>query len=382
MIRSVSRFGFLYVILGWQLLVAKPPQPVAITEWGKLKNGDKVKLISLNAGGIRAQVATYGAQIVSLELPGDNNEWDNVVLGHPNLEAAEKGGVLGSVIGRYANRIAGGGFTIDQKRFDLESVNKRTKIQIHGGKTGFQRQNWEIEKDPVSVGFPDHPISVTLKYVSQDGHEGFPGNLTVWVQYRLKDTRIGPITGIHLTIPSGDLEMEFRAKTDQPTHVNLTNHAYFNLLGSGSSVLGHNLTLGCKSMLEFDQQKIPTGKLLSVEGTRFDFTSRDKISRGVVADLYQGLDHCFVVPEKGYVGTLYEETSGRSMIITTTQPGVQLYTANHFKDNPFAKFGAICFETQHYPDSPNQASFPSTLLRPGEWLVETTTFSFRDDLRF
>jgi aldose 1-epimerase len=310
-------------------------------------------------------------------VPDRKGRLHNVVLGHSNLEAALTRGTLGSVIGRYANRISNGGFEIDGTRYDLESVNKKTGIQIHGGRTGFHKQNWQIEEDPESVGFKKHDSpSITLRLTSPDGHEGFPGKLTVWVQYRLKDTDPGVITGVWLSLPTGDLEMEFRAKTEKSTHVNLTNHAYFNLRGNGS-ILEHGLRLSCTEFLEFDDKKIPTGKILPVKGTRFDFLKEKTISRGVADLNYEGLDHCFVVPKNGVVGTLHDKELGIYMNISTTQPGVQLYTANHFKGNPFPRHGAICFETQHYPDSPNRKEFPSTLLRPGEWLNETTKFSFR-----
>ena len=333
---------------------------VRIADWGTLENGESVRLIQLETTTIRASIATYGAQLVKLEVPDRESEFGNVILAHNSLEEAERGGVLGSVIGRYANRIADGGFTIDGQRFELGSVNARTGVQIHGGKTGFQRRNWQIETDPASAGFEPAANSITLKYLSADGEEGFPGNLTAWVQYRLE---------------GNSLVLQYRARTDRPTHVNLTNHAYFNLAGSGH-ILDHELLLRSSQYLDADERKVPTGKILGVNRTRFDFRYRRNVSRDLPLEKYPGLDHCFVVPDDGNVGELLDLESGRRMKVETTQPGVQVYTANHFKDNPFPRFGAICFETQHYPNTPNLPSFPSTLLRPDETYDETTRFSF------
>lgn len=350
---------FLWLVVSTAL--AGPDSGVTIVEWGTLKNGESVKLITLQDGAVRAKIATYGAQLISLEVP------QNVVLGHETLEDAEGGAVYGSVIGRYANRISGGGFTIDGTRYDLESVNPKTGIQIHGGKTGFQRQNWEIEPDPGKAGFPEFPVSITLKLRSPHGHEGFPGNISVWVQYRLK------LTGSENSVVSSYLEIEYRAETDRATHANLTNHAYFNL-GAGS-VAGHQMQLHCREILEFDERKIPTGRILEVAGTPFDYRKPGPIGQDDVE--FEGLDHCFVVPADGNVGTYTNPETGLSMEIATDQPGVQIYASNHFKNNPYPKFGAICFETQHYPDTPNQPDFPSTLLRPGEPLKTVTRFSFK-----
>lgn len=333
---------------------------VTVTGWGALETGETVQLIQIERPGIRASIATYGAQLVTLEVPDRDGEFGNVILAHKSLEEAEKGGVLGSVIGRFANRIADGGFTIDGRRFDLESVNGKTGVQIHGGKTGFQRRNWEIEPDPVAAGFAPADESITLKYLSADGEEGFPGNLTAWVQYRLEEN---------------SLVLQYRARTDRPTHVNLTNHAYFNLAGNGD-ILGHELLLRSDQYLDADERKVPTGKILGVNRTRFDFRYRRNVSRDLPPEKYPGLDHCFVVPDNGRVGELLDLKSGRRMRIETTQPGVQVYTANHFRGNPFPRFGAICFETQRYPNSPNITSFPSSLLRPGETYDETTRFTF------
>ncbi|MEO0417188.1 MAG: aldose epimerase family protein, partial [Verrucomicrobiota bacterium] len=275
--------------------------------------------------------------------------------------------------GRYANRISGGGFSIDGQRYNLESVNKKTGIQIHGGKTGFQKQNWKIETDPTVAGLKHHPASITLRLQSLDGHEGFPGNVTVWVQYRVEAFR-GPIINMMaLSPPQGKLIMEFRAKTDAPTHINLTNHAYFNLSGEGD-LTDHYLSIPTK-VLEFDDRKIPTGKILTLAEAGFEQEFKLHPSK----QTFIPLDHCFVCPPAGSetrTAALENHKTGIGMSVETTQPGIQIYTANHFKGDLFPKYGAICFETQHFPDSPNRPEFPSTLLRPNQWFGETTAFHF------
>ena len=370
--RTVFSLAFLICSSGVYCGEENRKSPVEVESWGSIPGGGEVQLITLHNGNLTAEIATYGAQVVRLLVPDRSGKRENVVLGHPNLETALGKEPFAAVIGRYANRIDRGGFTIDGKRFDLESVNRRTNIQIHGGKTGFHRQNWTIEENPEKAGFAWRPASITLRHESEDGHEGFPGNLTVWVQYRLESISKDPAS-------AGDLVMEFRAKTDRPTHVNLSNHAYFNLRGVGTSILDHLLKLDCGEYLEFDDRKIPTGKILSVENTRFDYRKRQRTDRGAFSDEFPGLDHCFVVPESGKVGVLSDPVSGRTMEVITTQPGVQIYSANHFKGKPFPKHGAICFETQHYPDTPNRETFPTTLLRPEDAYFESTRFSFRVD---
>ncbi|MDF1813966.1 MAG: galactose mutarotase [Verrucomicrobiales bacterium] len=360
-------FGF---ILWLGIAVTSAQEDVKITDWGTLKNGESVKFITLRRGAASLKIATLGAQITELNVPLENGKHRNVVLGHPDLTSAETQGTLGAAIGRYANRISQSGFTIDGTRYDLESVNPKTGIQIHGGRTGFQRQNWEIETAPESAGFKPTQVAITLKHFSPSGHEGFPGNVTVWVQYRLANSA-GESSEKNKSLLV--LEMEFRAKTDAPTHINLTNHAYFNLAGEGT-IENQAMTLHCPEYLEFDDRNIPTGKVLPVENTRFDFRKQKLFT---TLDESTRLDHCFVVPPDGEIGHLtLPGKNDLTMSIFTNQPGVQIYTANHFKGNPFPKYGAICFETQHYPDTPNRPEFPSTLLRPGEWLTETTRYFF------
>ncbi len=338
--------------------------------WGKLSSGEEVHRYRLSDGSTQAEICDYGAQILGWwqEVPG-REHWVNVVRGPANFSQVEGGPVLGAVIGRYANRISGGGFTIDGQRYDLESVNQKG-IQIHGGKTGFQRQLWQEEADPQAVGFDAAPAaSVTLRLRSADGHEGFPGNMTVWVQYRL--------------VADSDrysrLEMEFRAETDKPTHLNLTNHAYFDV--SGGEGLESCFLYGSEKwqLLEFDKNKIPTGSFLPPD-TVGDFVGKYQNLSPQAAG-FVPLDHCYRIVDAvdwefgmNFAGLLYSHSTGLSLRVQTTQPGVQIYTANHFKGQPMPKHGAICFETQHFPDTPNRPEFPSTLLRPGEGYRQVTVY--------
>ncbi|MCB1079196.1 MAG: galactose mutarotase, partial [Verrucomicrobiae bacterium] len=271
--------------------------------------------------------------------------------------------LFGSVVGRYANRISGGGFSIDGVRHDLKTVNPKTGVHIHGGKEGLASQLWEVK------AYRLKPTAVAeFTHVSPAGHEGFPGRVEFKVIYRWTAGRI--------------LEIEYRATADQPTHVNLTNHAYFNLGGMASGdIRNHVLTLQSDRILEFDDRKIPTGGFLDVTGTPFDFRRPRTIGSRLAQVAGGGYDHCYVLTQPGQVAdpTLFarleDPKSGRVMEVLTTQPGVQLYTANYLKP-PFLPHQGVCLETQHFPDSPNRPEFPSTLIRPGEEYREVTVFRF------
>ena len=335
--------------------------PIQRSVWGKLKDGREVEIFTLtNELGLRVRIATYGALLVSVETPDANGDLADITLSYPDLAAAEKGGVNGNVVGRFANRIDTGGFTIDGTRYDLETVNQKTKVHIHGGKTGIHRQVWDAE--PIKG---DGYHGIRLSHTSPDGHEGFPGEVVFTVDYRLTEN---------------SLILDYRATTTKPTHLNLTNHAYFNLSGDPTqSIDDHVLELKAEKVLAIDDRKVPTGKILPVEGTPFDFRKPHLISETIGQIDVGGYDHCYVLNEQDsfdeptLLGRIYHPKSGRFMEIESTQPGVQIYTANHYKD---PKWPAICFETQHFPDSPNKPNFPSTLLRPGETLHEVTVFRF------
>ncbi|NNE93790.1 MAG: galactose mutarotase [Verrucomicrobiales bacterium] len=335
--------------------------PVTRATWGKTKAGEVVDLFTLTSSlGIRARIATYGALLVSLETPDREGVANDITISYPDLAAAEQGGLNGNVVGRFANRIDTGGFTIDGKRHDLETVNQKTNVHIHGGKQGIQRQVWEGK--PIEG---NDWIGVRLEHTSPDSHEGFPGEVKFIVEYRLDDD---------------SLTIDYKATTTKPTHLNLTNHAYFNLSGEpGTSISDHVLELKAEHILAIDDRKIPTGKYLPVKGTPFDFLKGKPIADQIHDVEGGGYDHCFVLNKQGSLaeptlfGRITDPKSGRVMEILTTQPGCQIYTANHYKD---PKWPAICFETQHFPDAPNKPNFPSTLLKPGEEFREVTVFQF------
>lgn len=328
------------------------------------KNGgrDGSSLITLtNSLGTEVQLAEYGALLVSIKTKDREGNPGNICLSYASEEEARKGGVFGSVIGRFANRIDGGGFTIDGKRFELESVHPKTGVHIHGGKTGFHRQQWNGIH-----GVDQQGPFARFDLTSPDGHEGYPGEVHVSVTYRLTGENI--------------LRIEYKGRTDKATHLNLTNHAYFNLRGEGD-ILSHELTLVAEEYLELNEKTIPTGQLLPVEDSPFDFREKKTIGSSIEEIATGGYDHCFVlhqerVRELTTCAFLTDPESGRTLEVATTKPGVQVYTANHFKGNPFPKWGGICFETQFFPDTPNQEHFPSSLLRPEETYEHVTEFRF------
>lgn len=343
-------------------------------EFGRMPNGAIVKLYTLENGkGLRVQVMNFGATLVSVETPDRGGVRDTITLrlgtfaeylaGHPSL---------GSMVGRFANRIGGGGFEIDGTRYDLKTVNAQTGVHIHGGAEGFARLLWEAA--PVDRAL-EGEAGIVFTHRSPDGHEGYPGSLTVKVAY--------------LVNRNNELRIHCEAVTDKATHVNLTNHAYWNLAGAGSgTVLDQVLTLHASEVLEVNAHKIPTGKRLSVVGTAFDFLQPTSIGTHIAEVAGGGHDHCYVldgpVDEEGLrpCAKLADPKSGRAMEVLTTQPGVQVYMANYlsgkhgWKGRLYGPHHAVCLETQHFPDSPNRPEFPPTLLRPGDTLRETTVFRF------
>ena len=360
--------AFATVILALAGLLTLPDsafaQEVEESVWGKMPDGREVRRFVLtNAQKTRVEVAEFGALLISVETVDLKGESGRLTLSYGNLEEALAGGVFGSVIGRFANRISGGGFTLDGQRYDLESVSKEG-VHIHGGQGGFHRQLWHGQAGKDAEG-----TFVVLALTSENGDEGYPGKVEVEVAYRLTNDNI--------------LRIDYRGTTDKPTHLNLTNHAYFNLAGKGD-IRGHVLEMMCGEMLAVDPRKIPTGAILNVAGTPFDFRVPKAVGRDVEAVEGGGYDHCFVIPRNAAekvsalipFAKLSDPGSGRTMEIATTKPGVQVFTANHFKGNPYPRWGGICFETQFYPDTPNQPKFPSSVLRPGELYHHTTEFRF------
>ncbi|MEU9830550.1 aldose epimerase family protein [Streptosporangium sp. NPDC048047] len=315
--------------------------------FGTTPDGEEVWRHTLENGRMRASVLTYGAVLQSLEVSGVD-----VVLGCDTLDDyLTRSRYFGAVVGRYGNRIAGGRFTLDGVTHRLPVNNGPNSL--HGGPAGFSQRVWRATE--VS------PEAVTLTYVSPDGEEGYPGTLTVSVTYTL----------------TGDaIRLDYRATTDAPTVLNLTNHSYFNLAGGGD-VLDHVVRIDAARYLPVDDTQIPTGELAPVAGTPFDLTAPRRIGDRVDDPaLGGGYDHCYVL-DGGIEVT--DPASGLTMEVTTTEPGVQFYTGNLLDGvaTAYGRHAGLCLETQHFPDSPNQEHFPSTVLRPGEEFASTTVYRFR-----
>lgn len=361
------------------LAIAAPAKPaVTITSFGKLPDGREVSLYSLvNANGLKADVTNYGGIIVRLLVPDRSGRFDDIVLGYNTLEEYLKATpYFGAIVGRYGNRIAHGKFTLDGRTHTLATNNKPGGIpcHLHGGQVGFDKVLWSAEP----LLREDTP-GLKLRYLSKDGEEGYPGNLDVTIHYWLGN--------------DNSLRIEYLATTDQATPVNLTQHSYFNLKGEGhGDILGHSLTLRAGHFTPVDAGLIPTGEILPVAGTPFDFTTAHLIGERVKADNAQlkfggGYDHNWVLDNQSgqmsLAALVSEPTSGRTMEVWTEEPGVQFYSGNFLDGSLIGKSGrayphrsGFCLETQHYPDSPNQPSFPSTILRPGETYRTVTLYKF------
>ncbi|MFT3935081.1 MAG: aldose epimerase family protein [Chitinophagaceae bacterium] len=322
-------------------------------------DGKQVYLYTLtNKNGVQVKITNYGGIITSWVTPDKSGAKSSIVLGFDSLSGyLAKPPYFGALIGRYGNRIANGKFKIGDSSYTLATNNG--KNALHGGLKGFDKQVW----DASSV---DSVAALTLNYTSKDGEEGYPGNLKVTVVYTLSD--------------DNELGIEYTAETDKPTVLNLTNHSYFNLTGSVSNtILGHVVKIDADNYTPVDTTLIPTGKIVAVKGTPFDFTTATAIGARIaqVGGNPGGYDHNYVLNSKGgslvQVATVTDSVSGRKLEVSTDQPGLQFYTGN-FLDGKFStsdgkvinKNAAFCMETQHFPDSPNEPSFPSTLLKPGE----------------
>ncbi len=333
---------------------------------GKLPDGTLIDLYTLDNGqGLQVKVLTYGATITAVSFPDRQGNSTNLTLHLDSLEDYLQGHPLfGSVVGRFANRIAGAAFEIDGAKYAITA--NAGQNHIHGGRSGFQKLAWHAEplREASRVG-------VVLKHTSPDGHEGYPGELSVKVVYAVTS--------------SNELVMQYMAETTKPTHVNLTNHAYWNLAGRGD-VLDHLLMIRADRFLVPGPQKIPTGEIVSVAGTPMDFRQPMTIGSRIKQVEDQNYDHCYVLNvgngQLELAARVVEPTSGRVMEVLTTQPGVQLYTAKGLSDRyqsdgvSYGPYHGFCLETQHYPDAPNKPEFPSTLLRPGETYHQKTVHRF------
>lgn len=346
--------------------------------YGTMKDGSQISQFTLkNSSGIKVEIINFGAVITSIDTPDKEGHFQNIVLGFPNLSGYEDDtgrACFGAIVGRYANRIAGGKFELDGKTYQIPLNNGPNAL--HGGPIGFDRKVWQAEKLPIS----QNQVGVRLSLQSPDGEQGFPGNLSVQVTYVLNN--------------NNELILHYQATTDKSTVINLTNHSYFNLGGEGSgSVENHILQVFADYYTPSDANSIPVGEITPVDNTPMDFRRpiavgsrmRDSFEQLVMA---RGYDHNWVIKKQFEdklqpAMHLYDPKSQRTLEILTTQPGMQIYTANYLVGNYLGTSGkmyrqtdGIAFETQHFPDAPNKPNFPSTRLDPGQTLDETTVFRF------
>lgn len=324
--------------------------------------GGAVEKFQLRSDQLRVDVLTWGCTVTALEVPDRHGRSADVVLGFDGLQGyLQPQPYFGAVVGRVANRIAKGTFTLDGKKYQLP-INREPN-SLHGGIRGFDKVLWTPRVLANGVEF---------SRVSPDGEEGYPGELRVWVTY---------------TLDSGELVINYRAQTSQPTPVNLTNHSYFNLAGQGSpDIYDHEITIDADAFLPVDETLIPTGEVAPVQGTAFDLQKSVQLGRHLQEFHLQGFDHNFCLnrtQDKHFCARVQHAASGRVLDVSTTQPGLQFYTGNFLDGSLHGKGGSVyprhsgfCLETQHWPDSVNQPHFPSVLLRPGEEYNHTTWFKF------
>jgi aldose 1-epimerase len=365
LILLISSFALVSITVEAKTKVTSQP-------YGRVPDGTPVELYILSDGPYEARIATYGGVLVSLTAPDRTGKTADVLLGFDTLDGyvanfnGPADAFFSAIIGRYANRIAHASFTLDGQKYSLPKNNGDNTL--HGGPHGFNNVVWKAK--PIASG-------VELTYVSKDGEAGFPGNLTAVVRY---------------TLQKGDLRIEYSATTDKDTVLNLTNHAYFNLAGAGN-ILDNQLSLHASRFTPVDAGLIPTGELKSVESTPFDFRKATAVGARINADdeqlhLGHGYDHNWVIDGSAAgklteAAEVYEPTSGRVLKVLTDQPGIQFYSGNFLDGTVEGKGGkplelrsALCLETQHFPDSPNHPSFPSTELKPGERYHTVTVYSF------
>jgi aldose 1-epimerase len=336
--------------------------------YGKTSDGTEVDIFTLkNSSGITARVITYGCIITSVQMPDRNGKIGEITLGFDSLEGyLDRHPYFGALVGRFANRIAAGRFELEGKQYTL-ACNEKDRNHLHGGRVGFDKRVWMAEelRDSATIG-------VGFSYTSPDGEEGYPGELKVTVTYSLSE--------------ANELTLGYRAETTKATPINLTNHTYWNLSGPGSgTIYDHLLTLECSRYLPVNEQLIPTGERLSVEGTPLDFREQKAIGQDI-DQLPVGYDHCFIADKEGdrleSIARLVEPASGRGVELSTTQPAVQLYTGNYLDGirgaggAVFNKHTALCLETEYYPDAVNHPEFPSAVLHPGEIYNHTTVHRF------
>jgi aldose 1-epimerase len=364
--------GFLMSLTG---IVHAAPATVTQAPFGNAPNGQAVSLYTLtNAHGMRVQITNYGGIITLIDVPDKQGRLGDVILGYDNLKSYIKNSpYFGAIVGRYANRIAKGRFTLDGKTYHLFINNAPNTL--HGGKVGFDKLIW--------TAMPFHKngaVGLSLRYLSPNGQEGYPGNLRVHVVYTL--------------LANNALRLDYTATTDQDTVINLSNHAYYNLAGQGNgTVLDHVLTINADHYTPVDKTSIPTGKIAPVAGTPFDFRTPHTVGARIhqsnqqLRNVGNGYDHNWVLNQPGhkmiFAARVYCPRSGRVLTVQTTQPGLQVYSGNyldgtiHGRDGKvYVRHGALVLETQHFPDSPNQPNFPTTELKPGQIFRQSTILTF------
>jgi aldose 1-epimerase len=342
--------------------------------WGTLESGETIDLYTLrNANGIEARVTNFGGRLASLKTPDRRGEFGDIVLGFDTLEGyVQKNPYFGALVGRYANRIAHGEFQLNGRKYTLARNNGGNAL--HGGLRGFDKVAWQAREVDSAQG-----RALELGYLSKDGEEGYPGNLQVTVRYTLTD--------------ANELRLDYVAMTDKDTVLNLTNHSYFDLSGSfAGEVVDSVVTINADRFTPVNANLIPTGELRPVDGTPFDFRIATKVAARIDEKdeqlvFGQGYDHNYVLNRSGNSPTLaavaHDMHSGRVLEVLTTQPGMQFYTGNHLDGSVTGKGGVtyrfrsgMCFETQHFPDSPNRPQFPSTELKSSEHYRAVTVFRF------
>lgn len=347
------------------------------SDFGTTASGEAVSVFTLtNKNGMAVKIINYGGTILSLTAPDRDGKFENIVLGYEILSDYEAGtSYLGALIGRYANRIAAGRFELDGDTYTLATNNGPN--QLHGGDQGFDKVVWEAEPSTSAEG-----PSLLLKYTSEDGEEGYPGTLVAEVRYSLTN--------------DNEICIDYRAGTDKATPVNLTSHSYFNLSGDAKrDILGHHLEIAADHFTPVDSTLIPTGDYRPVEGSPFDFRSAKAIGDGINADDEQitfggGFDHNWVIDQQAdgemrHMATLSDPESGRVLKVHSSKPGLQFYSGNFLNGSCTGKgvihenrYG-LCLEPQHFPDSPNQPGFPSTVVQPGEVYTTQTIYLFSTD---
>ena len=362
---------FKYAMVGTAVLLMSSLAQASVSKasWGKTADGKAVEIFTVSDADLTVRITTFGARVVSIEAPDKNGKKADVVLGYDNVAGyqGDTSTYFGSIVGRYGNRIAKGTFSIDGKTYHIPLNNNGNAL--HGGPEGFSTKVWTGK---------EIPDGVEMSLVSPDGDMGFPGTLTVHVRY---------------TVEGKSLHINYSATTTKPTVVNLTNHSYFNLAGNGKgNILGTVMMIPADRYTPVNATQIPTGVLAPVAGTPFDFRKPTPIGARIndtneQLKIGSGYDHNWVLNDAGeglhVAAKAFDPTSGRTLTVTTTQPGVQFYSGNFLDGTKTGKYGVayqkhagFCLETQHFPDSPNEPKFPSTLLKPGQTMHTETVFTF------